>query len=138
MLGNNVGSIGWPACGEIDIMEMIGGSGRENRTNGTIHWEKDGVHVQNGGYSTLSSGTLADEYHVFTIVWDKSAIKWLINDREYYSVSITPDNMSEFHQKFFFIMNLAVGGNWPGNPDSSTVFPQSMKVDYLRVFQKQN
>lgn len=138
MLGNNISSVGWPACGEIDIMEMVGGNGREKTSHGTIHWQHAGEHAQAGGSHTLSTGTLADEYHVFTILWDESSIKWLVNDREFYTVSISPSELSEFHQKFFFVINLAVGGNWPGSPDSSTAFPQSMKVDYIRVFQKQN
>lgn len=138
MLGNNINSAGWPECGEIDIMEMIGGVGKDNTTHGTIHWGVDGNHASSGGKYSLQSGIMADEYHVFSIIWDESSIVWLMNDQEFYTLSITPASMSEFHQQFFFIMNVAVGGNWPGSPDSSTVFPQKMKVDYVRVFQKQN
>ena len=138
MLGNNINSAGWPECGEIDIMEMIGGIGKDNITHGTIHWGVDGNHASSGGKYSLQSGIMADEYHVFSIIWDESSIVWLMNDQKFYTVSIAPASMSEFHQQFFFIMNLAVGGNWPGSPDSSTVFPQKMKVDYVRVFQKQN
>ncbi len=136
MLGNNLSSVGWPQSGEIDIMEMVGGGGRENQIHGTIHWDEDGNHAQTGSGYTLTSGTYADKYHVFSILWDESAIKWYIDDTEFYDASITSENMSEFHQEFFFIFNIAVGGNWPGNPDSQTVFPQRMKVDYVRVFQK--
>jgi beta-glucanase (GH16 family) len=138
MLGSNIGSVGWPSCGEIDIMEMIGGQGRDNTVHGTIHWDNNGEHAKVGGSSSLPVGTFADEYHVFTILWDETSIKWLVNDRAYYSVSIEGESMGEFHQPFFFILNVAVGGNWPGSPDNSTIFPQSMKVDYVRVFQKQN
>ena len=136
MLGNNINSVGWPACGEIDIMEMVGGSGKENTSHGTLHYEIDGEHVYHGGSKTLSSGTLNDEYHVFSIVWDKDRIKWYLNNAEYYSADISSDDLSEFHQEFFFILNVAVGGNWPGSPDQTTVFPQKMNVDYIRVFQK--
>lgn len=136
-LGNNISSVGWPASGEIDIMEMIGGSGRENRVHGTVHWNLDG-HVNSGGYYTLPSGTFADEYHVFSIIWNQTSITWFVNDIQYYSIDITPDHMTEFHQEFFFLFNIAVGGNWPGNPDATTTFPQRMKVDYIRVFQKNN
>jgi len=138
MLGSNIGTVGWPACGEIDIMELIGGQGKDNTIYGTIHWDNNGEYAKIGGSSSLSGGTFADEYHVFTLLWDETSMKWLINDREYYSVSIKEDSMSEFHQQFFFILNVAVGGNWPGSPDHTTLFPQSMKVDYVRVFQKQN
>jgi len=137
MLGDNINSVGWPECGEIDIMEMIGGGGRDKTSHGTIHWGIDGNHASTGNSYSLQTGTFADEYHVFSIIWTESSISWFLNDQEFYTVDITSANMSEFHQEFFFIMNVAVGGNWPGNPDSSTVFPQKMKVDYIRVFQKQ-
>jgi beta-glucanase (GH16 family) len=136
MLGDSFTTEGWPACGEIDIMEMIGGGGRENTTYGTLHWDFDGDRASSGGSYTLPSGTLADEYHVFSIIWDESEIKWLLNNVEYYKLDITAGHMSEFHNKFFFIFNLAVGGNWPGAPNTTTIFPQTMKVDYVRVFQR--
>jgi hypothetical protein len=135
MLGNNIGSVGWPKCGELDIMEMIGGSGRENTVYGTVHWDDNG-HVEYGGDYKLGQGTFADEYHVFTVIWDENVIKWYVNDIKYCEVDITPAHMTEFHQPFFFIFNLAVGGNWPGYPNTSTVFPQQLKVDYIRVFQE--
>ncbi len=135
MLGNDITTVGWPRCGEIDIMEMIGGSGRENRVHGTLHWFNNG-HVSAGGSYTLPAGTFADEYHVFTIIWDDTTIKWFVNDIQFHEILITPTHMTEFHQEFFFIFNVAVGGNWPGSPDATTIFPQQMRVDYVRVFQK--
>lgn len=134
-LGNNISSVGWPACGEIDIMEMIGGSNREKTVYGTVHWDNDG-HAQYGQAYTLPSGIFADEYHVFTIIWDESRIAWYVNDIKYNEVDITPAHMSEFRLPQFIIFNVAVGGAWPGNPDGTTVFPQQMKVDYIRIFQK--
>ncbi|MGE4290200.1 MAG: family 16 glycosylhydrolase [Salinivirgaceae bacterium] len=134
MLGANITSVGWPACGEIDIMEMIGGAGRENQTHGTLHWDLDG-HVQAGGSNTLSEGTFADAYHVFTLIWDAYSMKWYVDDVLFHQIDITPSHMSEFHAPHFFIFNVAVGGNWPGYPDASTLFPQKMRVDYIRVFQ---
>lgn len=134
MLGQNFSSVGWPACGEIDIMEMVGGSGRENTVHGTLHWENSG-HVQTGGsYETLGNN-FAEQYHVFTLLWDETSIKWLVDDVQYHVIDIQPAHMTEFHNPFFFIFNVAVGGNWPGSPDETTVFPQRMKVDYVRVFQ---
>jgi len=134
MLGSSFSSVGWPACGEIDIMEMIGGSGRENTVHGTVHWDNNG-HVSAGKGYTLSSGTFADEYHVFSIIWDDTLIKWYVNDVKFYEINITPTHMTEFHLPHFFIFNVAVGGNWPGSPDATTIFPQQMRVDYIRVFQ---
>lgn len=135
MLGNNFSTVSWPACGEIDIMEMIGGSGREKTTHGTVHWDNGGL-VSYGQSYTLNSGTFADEYHVFTLIWDENTIKWYVNDVKFNEVDITPAHMSEFRLPQFFIFNIAVGGNWPGMPDATTIFPQQMKVDYIRVFQK--
>lgn len=136
MLGNNIQTVSWPSCGEIDIMEMVGGSGRDNQTHGTVHWDNSG-HEYVGGSYTLQSGIFADEYHVFSIIWDETLIKWFVNDIKFYEIDITPSHMSEFHQPYFFIFNVAVGGNWPGNPDATTIFPQRMRVDYIRVFQKE-
>lgn len=136
MLGGNIGSVGWPSCGEIDIMEMIGGGGRENTTHGTIHWSNtNNNHQYQGGSNRLSSGTFSDEFHVFSIIWNEEEIVWLRDDTEFHSESITPADRTEFHKPHFLIFNVAVGGNWPGNPNNSTFFPQRMIVDYVRVFQ---
>lgn len=136
MLGENIGSVGWPASGEIDIMEMIGGSGREKTVHGTLHWDNSG-HVctcDKPGYS-LTSGTFNDKFHVFSIVWTPTAITWYMDDIQFNTISITPEHMTEFHEDFFLIFNLAVGGNWPGYPDDTTILPQHLIVDYVRVFQ---
>ena len=138
MLGANFSEVGWPYCGEIDIMEMVGGSGRENTVHGTLHWDNDGSYActcDQGNDYTLNSGTFADEYHVFSLIWNQSTIRWYVNDNLYKTVDITPNSLSEFREPFFFIFNVAVGGNWPGSPDGSTQFPQRMVVDYIRVFQ---
>lgn len=137
MLGSSFASEGWPRCGEIDIMEMIGGSGRENTVHGTVHWDSDG-HVSYGKGYSLSSGTFADKFHVFSIVWDANTIRWYVDDVEYNVIDITPGGLSEFHQPFFLIFNVAVGGDWPGSPDAATVFPQRLIVDYVRVFQPED
>lgn len=134
MLGENISSVSWPACGEIDIMELIGGSSNNNdgTIHGTVHWDDNG-HAYYGGSSTLSSGIYNDEFHVFTIIWNASSIKWLRDDEQYKEIDI--NNLNAFHNNFFFIFNVAVGGNWPGYPNSSTILPQKMVVDYVRVFQ---
>ena len=134
MLGGNFGSVGWPKCGEIDIMEVIGSE--PAKLHGTVHWDNNGSHAQYGQSTTLPSGTFADEFHVFTIIWDNQKIRWLLDDVQFNVVDIASAGLSEFHNEFFFIFNIAVGGNWPGNPDATTVFPQQMVVDYVRVFQE--
>lgn len=134
MLGANFSSIGWPACGEIDIMELIGH--QPSTVYGTAHWSNEGQHASYGGNTSLSSGRFYDEFHVFSIEWDEQRIRWLLDGQEYHVLSITGSELSEFRNNFFFIFNVAVGGNWPGYPDATTVFPQRMIVDYIRVFQE--
>jgi beta-glucanase (GH16 family) len=136
MLGDNISTVSWPNCGEIDIMELIGGTGYNDRTiYGTAHWSDNGTHAQFGDNYSLQSGKFADEFHVFSIIWTQNSIKWLVDDIQYNEISLTPAELAEFQQNFFLILNVAVGGNWPGDPDGTTVFPQSMYVDYVRVFQ---
>lgn len=136
MLGNDFSTVGWPRCGEIDIMEMVGGDPGDKQCHGTIHWHDGQIHASYSGSYTLPNETFADAYHVFSIIWDATSIKWYMNDLQYHQVSISNPEMSEFHQEFWFIFNVAVGGTWPGNPVASTKFPQQMKVDYIRVFQR--
>ncbi len=133
MLGTNQPAVGWPKCGEIDIMEMIGGSGREKTIGGNVYWDNNGTVDQPESY-TLSEGTFADKYFVFTIIWDEQEIKWFVDDIEYHSFSITTSDRTEFQNPFYMIFNVAVGGNWPGSPDETTIFPTRMQVDYVRVF----
>lgn len=137
MLGESINSVGWPKCGEIDIMEMIGSSNNslEKIVHGTIHYDNGG-HNSFGGSYTVTTGSLVTSYHVYSIIWDETYIRWYIDDIQYHQEEITSASRSEFHQDFWFIMNVAVGGNWPGSPNETTVFPQRMKVDYIRVFQK--
>ena len=135
MLGENISTVGWPASGEIDIMEMIGGGQREKTIHGTAHWSANGNHAQSSGSYSLSSGTFHDEFHVFSILWNAEKISWYVDDIKYHEVAISPSELSAFQKDFHFLINLAVGGNWPGNPDTTTPFPQYLIVDYIRVFQ---
>jgi beta-glucanase (GH16 family) len=132
-LGANIGTVGWPACGETDIMEMIGGSGRENTVYGTIHWDFNG-HASFG--RTFTGPNFSQAFHVFAIEWDTQQIRWFVDGQLYNTANITINGTEEFHRPFFLLLNVAVGGNFPGNPDGSTVFPQRMLVDYVRVFQR--
>lgn len=139
MLGDNITSVGWPACGEIDIMELVGGTtaqgAGDNKVHGTMHWDNNGSYANYGGSNTLASGTFADEWHVFSIEWDANQVKFFRDGSQYHTMSITGPELTEFHENFFLIFNVAVGGNWPGSPNASTVFPQRMYVDYVRVYQ---
>ncbi|KPM49706.1 glycoside hydrolase family 16 protein [Jiulongibacter sediminis] len=137
MLGANFKQVGWPMCGEIDIMELIGGSGdgRDNTVHGTVHWDNFGSYANYGGSFTKNSGRFNGEFHVFSIEWNENEIIWYVDDQQFHVIDTTPSGLAEFQENFFFIFNIAVGGNWPGDPDGSTILPQYMIVDYVRVFQ---
>lgn len=129
MLGTNIESVGWPRCGEIDIMEHIN---NERRIHGTMHWNNGG-HVSSG--SSIENPT-PDSFHTYAIEWDPLSIKWYQDDVLYHQEDIANgvNGTEEFHQPFFIILNLAVGGNWPGAPNASTQFPAEFRVDYVRVY----
>ncbi len=119
---------GWPASGEIDIMEELGQ--QANKVYGTIHYGDP--HQQQGGNYILPSGYFLSNFHVFACEWDSTSISFFVDSAKYFTVKIS----KPFDQRFHFILNVAVGGNWPGSPDYRTSFPQQMVIDYVRVFQK--
>jgi len=135
LLGQNIDAVGWPACGEIDIMEMVGHEPK--KVHGTAHWGPQGGQNRFNGNSFSLSEKFSDNFHVFSLVWEANELIWYVDELEMHR--ITPDNMQgeqyRFNQAFYMILNVAVGGNWPGSPDSSTEFPQEMVVDYIRYFQ---
>lgn len=141
MMGENISSVGWPYCGEIDIMEMVGGSGGEATVVGTAHWNNGGLGTSYSPASygddlTLTGGeTLANKFHVFSLVWTENSLTWYIDDLEYHVMAIDDSaSLAAFQKDFFLLFNVAVGGNWPGVPNANTSFPQRMLVDYVRVF----
>ena len=131
MLGANIDDVSWPYCGEIDIMEHVN---NENVIHGTHHYD-------NNGHNYIGNSVVCDasEFQVYSIEWTPYSIKWYLNGSIYFQNSIDPSSVSkeEFHSPFFLLLNLAVGGLWPGNPDSSTNFPGIMMVDYVRVYQNE-
>ena len=135
MLGSNIKTTPWPASGEIDIMELLGHE--PNKIYGTIHWGDVGegsTHI--GKDYVLPSGDFSQTFHVFSLIWAADKIEWYVDDVKFYTAKKSDVNGDyPFDKPFFFIFNVAVGGNWPGNPDATTVFPQRMIVDYIRVFQ---
>lgn len=134
MLGDNITTVSWPKCGELDIMEMVGGGSAGDRTTyGTAHWDANG-HKSYGLNYALPSGKFSDNFHVFSMIWDQQKITWQIDGKQFCAIDITPAELSAFQNNFFIILNLAVGGNWPGSPDVTTIFPQTMEVDYVRVY----
>ncbi|MFN8239168.1 MAG: family 16 glycosylhydrolase [Bacteroidales bacterium] len=132
MLGANISTAGWPACGEIDIMEYLGH--QTNTSYGAAHWNSNG-HVYRTGSNVLSTGNYNSSFHVFSLVWTPNYLRWFVDGHEFFTKS--KDDIAGFPMTLpqFFIFNVAVGGNWPGNPDPTTIFPQHMIVDYIRVYQ---
>lgn len=137
MLGSNIDQVSWPACGETDIMELIGTY--PNRVYGTLHWKlANGSAGNYGSNYNLSAGDFSQQFHVFSLIWEQNSLQILVDDKVY--VTATDANITSgtypFNNPSFLIFNVAVGGDWPGPPDATTTFPQRMFVDYVRVFQK--
>lgn len=136
LLGSDIGTVGWPACGEIDVMEY---RGQEPAVvHGSLHGPGySGGNARTRAY-TLPSGRFDTGFHVFAIEWTSSSITWLVDGTPYYAA--TPSSLPSgtrwvFDRPFFILLNVAVGGNYVGPPDAGTVFPQTMLVDYVRVYQ---
>ncbi len=137
MLGKKIDQTSWPACGEIDIMELVGTN--PNKVHGTMHWGANTAgHQSYGTNYTLSSGDFSDKFHVYSLVWELDKIEIFMDDISYckFDKSKVGAAAYPFNEPFFLIFNVAVGGDWPGSPTAATVFPQQMAVDYVRVFKK--
>ena len=136
MLGANYPSVGWPVCGEIDIMENVGHE--PGTVYGTVHGPGYSGGDNVGGDFTLpDGGRFADHFHLFAVEWDPDSIRWSVNNRVYFQISRASLPFGApwvFDHSFFLILNVAVGGRWPGAPDAATVFPQRLLVDYVRVY----
>ena len=137
MLGSNIESVGWPRCGEIDVMENIGLEPRV--VHGTMHGPGYSGANGIGGADSLAPGLFAANDHVFAVEWEPGEIRWFVDQREYRRV--TPANLPAgatwvFDHPFFLLLNVAVGGAWPHDPDASTSFPQYMLIDYVRVYRR--
>lgn len=136
MLGNDIGSRGWPYCGEIDIMELIGKNPKQ--VVGSFHWKNDDASegTLNNRYD-LATGDFSGDFHVYSLIWEKDQYQILVDNQVY--VTAKPSDIkasyNPFNHPFYLIFNVAVGGDWPGPPDASTQFPQMMLVDYVRVYQ---
>jgi beta-glucanase (GH16 family) len=136
MLGSDVDTNPWPACGEIDIMENIGK--QPAIAHGSLHGPGYAPGNVTASY-TLPSGALGDGFHLYAVEWDPQQIRFYVDSTQY--ATFTPSNLPngapwEFNKPFFLLLNVAVGGDWPGPPDQTTQFPQPMLVDYVRVYQK--
>ncbi len=147
LLGNNITTISWPACGELDVMEHIDGNNPPPYAGGTpmgYDWIAGSVHggtssnEANGTQTYHPNGFSAADWHTYGMIWSKGQVQFYVDDPSNVYTTFTPANFPgtwPFDQgPQFVILNLAVGGSWPGNPDSTTVFPGDMQVDYVRVY----
>ncbi len=139
MLGSTIQSVGWPSCGEIDIMENIGSE--PSRVHGAIHGPGYSAGENIGSYYDLPGGAqFPDGYHLFAVEWEPSVIRWYVDNRRFFTA--TPGRLQNGepwvfnNQTFYILLNIAVGGRFPGSPDATTVLPQRMLVDYVRVFRR--
>ncbi|MGG4342221.1 RICIN domain-containing protein [Paenibacillus lautus] len=130
MLGSNISSVGWPKSGEIDIMERVNNN---PYVNGTVHWDAGG----HADFGRVSGNLDFSQFHVYSIEWDSKYIRWFVDGQQFneFYIENGTGNTEEFQRPFFILLNLAVGGNWPGSPNNSTPFPSQMLVDYVRVYQ---
>ncbi len=139
MLGNNITSVGWPTCGEIDIMENIG------KEPGTVHGSLHGpssvsrTSDATAAFSLPAGQNFADDFHLYAVEWEPGTIRFYVDSNLYatFTQSQWPAGGTwAFDHPFFILLNVAVGGDWPGSPDTTTIFPQQMLVDYVRVYTK--
>lgn len=138
MLGNDIDTVGWPKSGEIDIMENVGKE--PSKVHGTLHGPAySGDSPLTGAYTLPNGKAFADDFHLFAVEWEPTEIRFYVDGHLYEAQ--TTDSIPEnkkwvFDHPFFLLLNLAIGGYWPGNPDASTQFPQQMLVDYVRVYSR--
>lgn len=136
MLGENIDKVSWPACGEIDIIESIND---ESIVYGTHHWQYEGQHASYGNNTSDFHGAKKEvditQFHTYKLTWDKKLIAMYVDDFKYHEMSIEDNagGTEAFHKPFFLLLNVAVGGNWPGFEIDDSQFPNEMLVDYIRV-----
>ena len=133
-LGDNISTVSWPACGEIDFMETIGTDIMTN--HGSLHMPSN--YGPSGTYKLPNGASYADAFHTFAFEWEPGTIRFYVDDMLYETqkTPVPSGDTWEFDHPFFLLINVAVGGQWPGSPDATTTFPQTLKVDYVRVYQK--
>jgi beta-glucanase (GH16 family) len=136
MLGDDVASAGWPGCGEIDIMENVGFE--PHKVHGTLHGPGySGSDPLTGAYTLPNNQNVSDDFHVFAVEWEPGVIRFYMDEHLYETQTVDSIPSSKrwvFDHPFYILLNVAVGGMWPGNPNPATPFPATMLVDYVRVY----
>ena len=137
-LGNNISSVSWPECGEVDIMEQVGKLPSTN--HGSLHGPGySGGNPLGAKYELPGGARFADDFHTYAIEWEENVVRWYVDDNLY--ETRTPSDVPSgghwvYDHPFFLILNVAVGGAFPGSPDDTTQFPQRLLVDYIRVYER--
>ena len=129
---------GWPKSGEIDIMEHVGFD--EGRIHGSVHTESYNHMINTQRSNSKLISEVKESFHIYSIEWNIDKINFFIDDIQHFSFENDNKNNYKtwpFNEKFHLLINVAVGGNWPGSPDNTTIFPSEMKVDYVRVYKQQ-
>jgi beta-glucanase (GH16 family) len=129
---------GWPHSGEVDLMELVGH--RPDTVHGTLHYAgPDGRHTYRGTNYVLPSGKFSDAFHIFRTDWEQDVFRWYVDGELYQTQTNWPSDAGAmpkpFDQRFHLLLNLAVGGAWPGSPEAATRFPQTFEIDWVRVYQ---
>ncbi len=136
-LGSDISQVGWPNCGEIDMMEMIGSE--PSTVHGTAHGPGySGAHGVGGAFSLPEGERFSQNFHLFSVDWSSDSLECQVDYQPYHRVrreSLPEGTPWVFDHPFSLLLNVAVGGDWPGSPDSTTRFPQRMLVDYVRAYQ---
>ncbi len=137
MLGADIGQVGWPACGEIDVMENVGYEPAV--VHGTVHGPGySGAQGLTASYTQPNGAAFADDFHVYGVDWRPGSVTWTVDGVARRTVTRADVGSAPwvFDKPFFVVLNVAVGGSWPGSPDATTRFPQQMTVDWVRVWQQ--
>jgi beta-glucanase (GH16 family) len=141
MLGDNISTVSWPKCGELDILENLG---REpSRVYGSIHGPGSGTAGHGKTIDLPNGRALADDFHIYGMIWSPKKVQYYLDSPTNIYATFTPADLNPGEGwpfddgRYFFIINNAIGGAWGGNPDDSTKFPTEMLVDYVRVYQSE-
>lgn len=149
MMGEDIDTVGYPKCGEVDIMEMIGGRAPDGTNQNSVAWGS--LHRPNedsnplsvvksltASYTNAAGANFSDDFHVFGVQWSPVAVSYYVDGTVYETIDVSSntDGFEVFKKPFFLLLNLAVGGDWPGAPDATTVWPQQMTIDWVRVYQE--
>jgi beta-glucanase (GH16 family) len=138
MLGDDIGKLGWPKSGEIDIMENIGKE--PTLVHGTIHGPGySGDKGIGDPFSLPDNARFADDFHIYAVEWEPKAIRFYVDDHLYGTrapAELPKGTKWVYNHPFFMLLNVAVGGSWPGSPDATSQFPQTMLVDFVRVYKR--